>query len=69
MWPRIEQNEIYQPKNAEQFQAVRLEGQPRDRGAQIRSALGRHNFFYVELKLHKINHFSFALTVPGQGVH
>jgi hypothetical protein len=69
MWLRIEQNEIYQPKNAEQFQVVRREGQPHDCGAQIRPAFGRHNFLYVELKLLKLNHFSFALTVPGQWVH
>jgi hypothetical protein len=69
MWLRIEQNEIYQPKNAEQLQVDRLEGQPRDRGAQIRPAFVRHNFLYVELRLHKLNHFSFALTVPGQWVH
>jgi len=69
MWLRIEQNETYQPKNAEQFQVVRREDQPHDRGAQIRPALGRHNFLYVELELHKLNHFSFALTVPGQWVH
>jgi len=66
MWLRIEQNEIYQPKDAQQLQVVRLEVQPRDRGGQIRPAFGRHNFLYVELNLQKLNHFSFALTVPRQ---
>jgi hypothetical protein len=69
MWLRIEQNEIYQPKDAQQLQVVRLEVQPRDRGAQIRPAFGGHNFLYVELNLQKLNHFSFALTVPRQWVH
>jgi hypothetical protein len=69
MWRRIEKNKIYRPKNVKQFHVARLEGQPHDRGALMRAALGKHYFLNVELKLHQLNQFFFAPPIRGQKVH
>ncbi len=69
MWRRFEQNAICRPKNEKQFQVACLEGQPHDRGTQIRPALGKHYFLHGELKLDQLDQFSFAPPIPGQKVH
>jgi len=69
MWRRLEQRKIHRPNHAEQLCLARLEGQPHERGAPIRPALGKHSFLYAELKLHQLNQFSFAPPVSGQRVH
>src|SRR5712664_926988 len=67
MWRRFEPNKIYWPKSIKQFRLARLEGQPRDRGTQIRPAFDKHSFLDDELKLHQLNQFSFACWSPSRG--
>jgi hypothetical protein len=69
MWRRFEKNKTYRPKNVKQFHVARLEGQPHDRGALMRAALGKHYFLNVELKLHQLNQFFFGPPIRGQKVH
>src|SRR5207245_9272327 len=69
MWRRFEQNAICRPKNEKQFQVACPEGQPLDRGTQIRPALGKPYFLYRELKLDQLDQFSFSPPVPGQKLH
>jgi hypothetical protein len=69
MWRLLEQRKIRRPSHTEELCLARLEGQPHDRVALMRPALGKHYFLYDELKPHQLNQFSFAPPIRGQKVH